>query len=164
MPLPPGPPLPTALQTLLWARRPVELLEWCNERYGDMFTMRLPAGTLVLVSHPDSIKRVFTGDPEQLRAGEVNAVIGPVVGENSVLTLDGAPHLRHRKMMLPPFRGERMRVYASTMQEITARSVDGWQENAAPSRHSSSSVRTATPTALPGTKRRNGEAGKCGCR
>jgi len=131
MPLPPGPPLPTALQTLLWARRPVELLEWCNERYGDMFTMRLPAGTLVLVSHPDSIKRVFTGDPEQLRAGEVNAVIGPVVGENSVLTLDGAPHLRHRKMMLPPFRGERMRVYASTMQEITARSVDGWQENAA---------------------------------
>ena len=97
MALPPGPPLPTPAQTLLWVRRPIELLEWCQKRYGDMFTLRLPPGTIVLVSNPEWIKKIFTGDPEELRAGEVNAVIGPVVGENSVLTLDGAQHLRHRK-------------------------------------------------------------------
>jgi cytochrome P450 len=129
MALPPGLPLPTAAQTLLWARRPIELLEWCQKRYGDMFTMRLPLGTIVLVSKPEWIRKIFTGDSEELRAGEVNAVIGPVVGANSVLTLDGAQHLRHRKMMLPPFHGERMRVYASTMQQITARAVDGWREH-----------------------------------
>src|SRR5207248_10568350 len=57
---------------------------------------------------------------------EANAVLGPVVGERSVLLLDGAEHLRQRKLMLPPFHGERMRAYGEVMREATDRSIDSW--------------------------------------
>ncbi len=125
--LPPGPSLPTALQTLLWIRRPIEVMRWCRARYGNPFALRLLGiGNVVLVSDPESIKQIFTGDPETHRAGEVNAVLGPIVGDNSVLLLDGARHLRHRRMLLPPFHGERMKLYGAQMQEITERNIDGW--------------------------------------
>jgi cytochrome P450 len=125
--LPPGPPLPVAIQTLLWIRRPIPYMRWCRARYGSTFAIELP-GTrkVVLLSEPGQIKQVFTGDPELLRAGEVNVILGPLVGEHSVLLLDGARHLRHRRMMLPPFHGERMRLYARTMQRVTERDIAAW--------------------------------------
>jgi cytochrome P450 len=124
MVLPPGPRLPALAQTLLWIRRPIEVLYGCRARYGDVFTLKIgPLGRVVVVSRPELIKRIFTGDGDRLRAGEVNAVVGPLVGEHSVLLLDGQQHLRHRRMMLPPFHGERMRLYASTMQQITERQL-----------------------------------------
>ncbi|MBK7585978.1 MAG: cytochrome P450 [Myxococcales bacterium] len=125
--LPPGPSLPAALQTLLWIRRPIELMRFCRARYGNTFVLRIAGtGNLVVTSDPESIKQIFTGDPENLRAGEVNAVLEPIVGEHSVLTLDGARHLRHRRMLLPPFHGERMRLYGVEMMQITERDLDTW--------------------------------------
>src|SRR5262245_55066392 len=132
MRLPPGPKLPASLQTLWWIRRPIEFLRFCRRRYGDTFTIEIVGtGKVVLVSTPDHIKQIFTGDPEFMRAGEVNSILGPIVGEQSVLLLDGARHLRHRRLMLPPFHGERMRLYAKTMQEITERDLDEWPKDAA---------------------------------
>lgn len=119
--------LPTALQTLIWIRRPIEFMRFCRARYGDTYAMRIAGtGTVVLLSDPESIKRVFTGDASDLCAGEVNAVLEPIVGQNSVLLLDGARHLRHRRLLLPPFHGERMRLYAAQMQEATQRSLERW--------------------------------------
>ena len=79
-----------------------------------------------MVFHPDLVKEVFRGPPDQLRAGEANAVLGPVLGERSVLLLDGAEHMRQRKLLLPPFHGERMRAYEQTMQDAADRSIDTW--------------------------------------
>ena len=59
----------------------------------------------------------FTGDPDTLRAGEANTVLGPVVGPSSVLLLDGAAHMRQRRLMLPPFHGERMSAYTAILVE-----------------------------------------------
>ena len=78
----------------------------------------------VIVFEPDLIKLLFRGPPDQLRAGEANAVLGPVLGENSVLLADGADHLRQRKLMLPPFHGQRMRAYESVIEEATDRVID----------------------------------------
>ena len=72
------------------------------------------------------MKQLFRGSPEQLRAGEANAPLGPVVGERSVLLLDGAEHLRHRRLMLPSFHGERMRAYEAVMREAADRAIDAW--------------------------------------
>src|SRR5688572_22526665 len=129
MPLPPSLPLPLALQTLLWLRRPTQLLHFMSRRYGDVFTLKLPQGNIVMVSDPACIKQIFTGDPDVFRAGEVNLILEPVVGESSILTLDGKAHLRQRKLMLPPFHGERMRLYASTMQRITEDSLASWPDH-----------------------------------
>jgi cytochrome P450 len=79
-----------------------------------------------MVFHPDYVKQVFRGSPEQLRAGEANAPLGPVLGTRSVLLLDGAEHLRQRRLMLPPFHGERMREYESAMVTSADRAIDAW--------------------------------------
>ena len=86
-------------------------MQGCAEAYGDAFTIRLiGAPPLVFFSQPTAIKEIFTGDPETLRAGRGNEILRPVFGPNSVLLLDGARHRRERKLLMPPFHGERMRL------------------------------------------------------
>jgi cytochrome P450 len=110
-----------------WILRPVPFIERCSERYGDFFTVRFVLGTIVWISDPDVIKRVFTGDPDVLRAGEGNAApLEPIMGRNSVLLLDEPEHMRQRKLMLPSFHGERMQRYGELMQQIADRDIDGW--------------------------------------
>ena len=83
-------------------------------------------GFLVVIADPAEIKRVFTSDPDQLRAGEGNVVMQPVAGPESVLLLDGKRHLNRRKLMLPPFHGERMGVYADLIGEIADEEIARW--------------------------------------
>ena len=102
-------------------------MDSCRRRYGDAVTFSsLFDPKFVMVFHPDLVKQVFRGPPERLRAGEANAPLGAVLGQRSVLLLDGAEHLRHRRLMLPAFHGERMREYADVMREATDRAIDGW--------------------------------------
>jgi cytochrome P450 family 135 len=69
---------------------------------------------------------VFTGDPRLLHAGEANVVLLPVLGSHSVLLLDDDAHMAQRKLMLPPFHGERMRGYEETMADVAAREIERW--------------------------------------
>ena len=125
--LPPGPRMPMPLQTLGWGVRTMPFLERARAKYGDMWTMKLAQeGPWVMVSDPDVVKQVFKGDPDVFRAGEGNAILSPLVGHNSVLTLDGAAHMTQRKLMLPPFHGRRMQAYGELMREIAEREVDSW--------------------------------------
>ena len=115
------------LQTLGWTARTMPFLERAQAKYGDMWTMKLAQeGPWVMVSDPDVVKQVFKGDPEVFRAGEGNAILSPLVGHNSVLTLDGSAHMTQRKLMLPPFHGRRMQAYGELMRDIAQREVDSW--------------------------------------
>ena len=99
----------------------------CAETYGNAFTIRFIATPpMVFVSEPAAIRQVFTGDPANLQAGRANRVLKPIVGSNSILMLDGARHRRERKLLMPPFHGERMRLYSRMMCEIVDRSIDSW--------------------------------------
>jgi len=127
MSLPPGPSLPGVLQTVAYAIRPLEVLEACARRYGDAFTLRLfGQGAFVYVSSPADIRAIFTADPAVLHGGEANQMLAPFVGAASILLLDEAAHLRQRRMMLPPFHGERMQAYAQVMRAVTDQSLDVW--------------------------------------
>ncbi len=101
-----------------------------RRRYGDVFAVAVwPFDPLVVVSDPAEVKKIFTGDPAQLHAGEGNQVLGPVVGPRSVLVLDEKAHLRTRKLLLPPFHGARMRVYGDIMRELAEAEVATWPLN-----------------------------------
>jgi cytochrome P450 family 135 len=126
-PLPPGPRLPRWMQTAGFLLAPVPFIRSCQRRYGDVVTFRsyFDPG-FVMVFEPSLVKQVFRAPPDRLHAGEANALLSPVLGERSLLVLDGAEHLRHRKLLLPPFHGERMREYEQVMREATDREIDSW--------------------------------------
>jgi cytochrome P450 family 135 len=124
--LPPGPSLPRPITVARFILQPT-FLDDCNRRYGDLFTMRLSSTrTVVVTSNVELVREVFTGDPNVLRAGEGNVVLRPLLGARSVLTLDGPEHLRQRRLLLPPFHGERMRHYGDVMRDVAERHVERW--------------------------------------
>lgn len=125
--LPPGPRMPSVLQAVAWARRPLPYLERCRRRYGDVFTLRVRnAGTWVILSDPEDVKRVFTADHASLGVGLANSVLGPLLGPRSVMLLEEPEHVRRRKLMLPPFHGERMLGYRAMMADVARRALAAW--------------------------------------
>jgi cytochrome P450 len=125
--LPPGPRIPRLLQTFAFIAFGPRFLEACRRRYGNAVTL----GTVfdskfVMVFDPTLVKELFQGSNEQLHAGEANSLLGPILGDRSVLLLDGSEHLRHRRLMLPHLHGKRMQAYADTIRDATDREIDSW--------------------------------------
>lgn len=116
----PAPPLPAAAQAALYAARPAEYLTFCQKRYGDVFVMRTPfMGPVVLIASPEDVRTLFTGAVEEVLAGEANLLLSPLLGPRSVMLLDGDPHLRQRRLLMPPFRGERMLAQEPMIRAVT---------------------------------------------
>src|SRR4051812_37813556 len=127
MALPPGPNWPALVQTAAWIARPGPFMERATRRFGDAFTVTLAqVGTFVFSTDPGVLKTVFTTGPDRLRAGEANVALEPVLGSRSVLLLDGAEHIRQRRLMLPPFHGERLRGYEDLIAEIAEDEMSRW--------------------------------------
>lgn len=125
--LPPGPRQPQYAQALQWLARPQQFMLRQRDRFGDVFTFDFITGfPLVVLADPQDVKTVFTGSPKVMHAGEANVVLGPILGSNSVLLLDEDRHLRERRLLLPPFHGDRMRRYAEIMEEAVEREVSTW--------------------------------------
>jgi cytochrome P450 len=125
--LPRGPTWPAPLQIALWLRRPYWLLTHCRRTYGPIFSLRLARwDAIVAFSQPDPIREIFTGSPDVMWAGPANDLLEPVVGQGSLLLLDGPRHLRERKLLLPPFHGERMHRYGEVMRELTVNEIARW--------------------------------------
>jgi cytochrome P450 len=125
--LPPGPRMGRVPQTAIWSRRAQWLLEQSRARFGPMFTLKIAyEGDWVVITDPELVKQVFTGDPRIFHAGEGNQILRPILGENSVLVLDEKKHIGQRKLLLPPFHGERMQAYGEKMTEIAAREIESW--------------------------------------
>jgi cytochrome P450 len=78
---------------------------------------------------------VFTASPDVLTAGESSSFLEPFVGPNSILILDGPPHLRQRKLMLPPFHGDRMRAHRDLIARLAAEEVERWPRGVAFATH-----------------------------
>jgi len=110
-----------------WMRSPVELMEDCRASFGETFTLRIARiGQLVFISDPPSVKRLFSGDRDNRLPEGRTFLLEPVLGRRSLLLLEGDEHLRSRRLMLPPFHGERMRAYEGVMAQAAEREVDSW--------------------------------------
>lgn len=127
MTFPPGPSSSGLLQTLAWVRRPTRLMERCRATFGPTFTLTFVGGRrFVFLVRPEHVKEVFTGDPDLLLSGKANATFARFMGRHSLLALDGEEHVRHRRLLTPPFRGERMRAYGPLLVALTKRHLAGW--------------------------------------
>src|SRR4051794_37587400 len=124
--LPPGPRLPRLAQAVSWGLRYPHFTTSGHARFGSTFTIR--PGTMppiVLTSDRDAVKQLLTGDPLLRHHG--NDAVRPLLGDASVMLLDPAAHLRRRKLLLPPFHGERVRAYAGLMEQLMEREVAAWR-------------------------------------
>ena len=131
MSLPPGPAEPTPVQTLHWLLRPISFMESCRRRFGDTFSVSFLGfkTPMVMLSDPDAIRALYSEPAHTLPPGRTLA-LRPIVGARSGLLLEGAGHLARRRLMLPPFHGERMRAYETVVRDVVARNVAGWPAGA----------------------------------
>lgn len=124
--LPPRIRMPTPLQTVGYLSRPFPFLERARAKYGDTFRMNLGRDVFVVLTDPADVKQVFTGDPAIYHAGISNIILLPFLGSKSVLLIDGAQHLSQRRLLLPPFHGDKMRRHVDLMREVAERDVAAW--------------------------------------
>ncbi len=121
---PPGSLAFSPLRTFRFIRDPDGFFRQGLARHGDPFRARLPTGNVVITTSPEGAREVFTADPDTFEPLS-HLLLEPVVGPSSMLLLAGERHKRERRLLMPPFHGERMRAYGVLMRECTLRQVEG---------------------------------------
>jgi cytochrome P450 family 135 len=125
--LPPGPTAPGAVQMYRWMFRPIPFMESCRQRYGSMFTIRLGGSNEILVvADPAHAMDVLAGDPRVFDSGAANLLFRPVVGEYSLLLLDGDAHMRHREIMLPHFKPSHVGTFTEAIERAVQDVIERW--------------------------------------
>lgn len=125
--LPDGPKTPELFNGIAFLVARNRFIQRLQRRYGDAFSMRIPGfGQMVLVTTPELVKQVYTAKPDVLHGGK--NPLGEVLGPGSLFSMDEERHLKERRMLLPPFHGERMRSYEAIIEEEALREMAGWPE------------------------------------
>jgi cytochrome P450 family 135 len=134
--LPPSPPEPPFLQTIRWLVRPIAFLEANRRRFGDAFSVTFLGfqSPMVMVSDPEVVRALYAERAHGLPPGRTIS-LQPIMGARSLLLLEGAEHLQRRRLMLPPFHGDRMRAYEAIVREATERELARWPAGAAFAAH-----------------------------
>lgn len=128
--LPTGPRWPVVVQSAGLLRFRHRFVPYLHRKYGDTFTVRMiPGGRpLVLFTRPEHAKEIFAGDPEVFHAGKGNAILGPIMGEHSLLLQDAGEHKRARKLLMPAFNGHALRAYESLVTDLAKAEVARWRD------------------------------------
>jgi cytochrome P450 len=106
----------------------MEVLEERAKRYGDPFVIsKNTSPQVVYFSHPKAIEQIFTADPELFEIGSGNDILIPLLGANSLILLDGMKHQRQRRLLMPPFHGDRLRTYGQLIGDITEQVMSEWK-------------------------------------
>lgn len=122
-----GPKDARFVQTVRGILNPLYYLDTNSQRYGDLFTSifsNFPPQ--VIISNPQAIQEIFTADSQLFTSGTVNEIALPLVGLNSLFLLDGDRHLQQRKLLMPPFHGERMKAYGQIIRDTTEKVINNW--------------------------------------
>ncbi len=127
--LPPGPQWPSLLQSIALVRFRHRFVPAMHRR----LRRRLHgAGHAAGVRRwccspvPEHAREIFAGDPAVFHAGKGNAILGPVMGEHSLLLHDGSEHQRARRLLMPAFNGAALRGYEALVADLARDEVDGW--------------------------------------
>ncbi|MGH3954361.1 MAG: cytochrome P450 [Mycobacterium sp.] len=125
--LPPGPPLPLVVQSILMAAFGLRFLAGCQRRYGNMFTLRIPlSGKVVYLANPADIKTVYAGDPRVFHSGEAHWFFRGLLGDSSLFVLDEDAHHDQRRLLMPAFHRDAVARQAAQMAEIAAANIAKW--------------------------------------
>lgn len=128
--LPPGLPLPAAVQTFLFWRWPLQYLTYCRERCGPRFTLHATSQPpLVFLAGPEDIRNVVGFSPDVLRAGEGSQLICPIVGERSFMLSDDDRHDVGRRIVLAEFGRRGIEQHVRMVARVAASAVASWPKD-----------------------------------
>ncbi|BAZ13485.1 cytochrome P450 [Calothrix sp. NIES-4071] len=118
---------PSVWQLINWIADPIEFQRRCSQKYGDIFSIRLSGvGSYVIIGNPQAIQEIFNQDAK-FDIGRANELAKPLIGQNSLMLMDGGRHRRERKLLMPPFHGEKLQAYAKQICLITEQIASQWQ-------------------------------------
>jgi len=118
---------PRPLQVLRFAERQIEMMFRARRELGEVFGLHAGLrGGIVVTCHPDHARSLFTADPQSVPSLTAESPLRPIVGAQSVLTANGARHLRQRRLLLPSFHGEAIERYTQMIAQATERELDSW--------------------------------------
>ena len=116
------------ISTIRWIFNPFKVLEERAKKYGESFV--LSKNTLPLVvyfTNPQAIEQIFTANSELFDTNSANDILLPLLGEHSMILLGGEKHQRQRKLLMPPFHGDRLRTYGELIHNVTKGVISQWQ-------------------------------------
>jgi len=105
--------------------KPFETYERWQEIYGDTFLVKALNGNVVVTCNAENIRRVLAARHDEVSQFAIGT-LSPLIGEQSVILVNGERHRRARSMLMPPFHGDCLRGCMSAMQAIATRVSDGW--------------------------------------
>ncbi len=108
-------------QRLQWIAKPHKYMDAAVQQAPDLFQADITAKDgYVFVNHPEAMRQIVTSDRQKYFASSKdNELLKPLVGANSLLLIEGDRHRQRRKLLLPPFHGERMQAYAQLICDLT---------------------------------------------
>jgi cytochrome P450 len=121
---------PVFIQTIQVMFDQFGVLERYHQKYGDIFYTPASFGfpPFVIFNDPKAIEKVFTADPNLFEVGkQTSLAVRVLLGDNSLVVVSGAQHQRQRKLLMPPFHGERMKSYGKTIIDITKKVISQWE-------------------------------------
>lgn len=125
---PRGPRAPALVQATRLYRDPIGYLERCRKRYGPVFRFDYPdAPPLAYVCEPELARQIYAHDRDVNRAGETRLpYLAPLVGESSLLCLEGGRWQRHRSLLAPPLHGQLVEGWRERIDAIAVAEIESW--------------------------------------
>ncbi|MBE9046395.1 cytochrome P450 [Pleurocapsales cyanobacterium LEGE 10410] len=131
--------IPTVKSTSGWRRtirqidsilHPLTFMEKRTKKYGDFYQIVFKdSPPSAVISNPQAIEEIFTASPDKFEVGRGNKLLSFLVGDNSLLLLDGKAHKNRRRLLMPPFHGEALQKYGDRIVEITNKACDRLEVN-----------------------------------
>ena len=100
-------------------------LNWARE-FGDIFYYRAIWLHVYFLNHPDLIEAVLVGNARNVQKDRVVRNSRWFLGEG-LLTSEGDPWLRQRRLVQPAFHRARIASYAKIMVDLTEEMLAGWR-------------------------------------
>jgi cytochrome P450 family 110 len=118
---------PRLLQQLKWVADPIGYMESAARQYPDIFSAGIIGfgNNLVFVNTPAGVQDILTNDRKTYAAlGGLNRILTPLLGDYSVILIEGDRHKRRRQMLMPSFHGDRMRTYSQLICDLTEKTLN----------------------------------------
>ncbi|WP_353929910.1 cytochrome P450 [Okeanomitos corallinicola TIOX110] len=127
MPSLPSSEKPKIIQRLQWLFNPLELMAESTRDYGDFVNLSIIGDQpITLISNPQAIQEIFAAPIDKLDA-RGSQLLKSLLGEKSLLLLGGTQHQRQRRLLTPPFYGDRMKAYGQIITNLTTEVINKWQ-------------------------------------